>query len=201
MPTDPAALQALAARLEAATEGGRELDQDIAVALFGWVLWQSKYGHWELASPHGKRASSFDWPRQPKFDPDTGEPNPLYGVPPLLADEAGLPYWTASLDAAVALVDAVFPRWQFWVRRNTSPSAHAWIWDGYSEAVAPTFYAPTPALALCRAIVEAKLATAIYEEARDRLAKTPSFIDTIPPETLRQIVEDDGPENIGTWPG
>jgi hypothetical protein len=95
------------AQIEAAKEGARELDAIVAQAI-GWKLWRSKHGYWNLDGPDGQRANTFNDAQEPRFDPDTGEKNPLYDVPPLerLAENADLPLWTSSLDAAVKLIPA-----------------------------------------------------------------------------------------------
>lgn len=92
------------ARLEALTGPDRRADQEIAKAL-GWTMWRSKHGYWEFSDPKGvKRASTFGLESEPKFCPETGKPNPHYDAEPLLADEAGLPEWTGSIDAAMSMV-------------------------------------------------------------------------------------------------
>ena len=92
-------------RLRNATEGSRGMDAEIALSA-GWTVWQSKHGYWNLDGPNGERFSTIDSYREPRHCPDTGVENPKYGIPPWedLADLAGLPLWTTSIDAALTLV-------------------------------------------------------------------------------------------------
>ena len=65
------------------------------------------------------------------------------------------PRYTASLDAALALVERVLPGWGFYIRRNAYGCEAALVSSGLCGVTQPRIEAPTPALALCLALVRA----------------------------------------------
>ena len=94
-------LASLIAKLEAAPEGSRELDEQIALATRTWTVWLSKHRRWNFDSPNDRH---FSWPQSsiPLHDTDTGRKIILSEMPwPGWADEADLPEWSTSLDAAL----------------------------------------------------------------------------------------------------
>jgi hypothetical protein len=94
----------LIARLAAATEPSRELDEAIAIAIGMWKPWASKHRYWNFDDPDGAK---FHWPTDglPNFDPDTGKRIKLSETPPSgWAEHANLPEWTASIDAGRSLL-------------------------------------------------------------------------------------------------
>lgn len=69
---------------------------------------------------------------------------------------------TQSLDAALALAERVLPGWAWMVRGSHydgDEASRARVWQPYADPPAGDFDAlsPTPALALCAAIVKAKI--------------------------------------------
>lgn len=120
----------LAERLEKATGPDREIDLDLMV--LGWGGPRERY----LTDELGRLA--FGDQRQ----------------------------FTSSLDAAVALCERVLPGWGVEVLASDRDNWRAAVWPWISsrgtrdERGFNYSYAPTPALALCLAVVRAKLAEA-----------------------------------------
>ena len=136
----------LIARLEAATEGSRELDCLIHVAVHGWKL--ARIG----PDAHGENASEFYTPTGELFDgfsyPPIGQIDRFYHVPQ--RDTA----YTASLDAAATLVPNGF---KFYVA-NEVDYGHACAWRDGSKISGGCTDIATPALALCIAALRARAA-------------------------------------------
>ena len=100
----------LIARFEAAEEGSRELDEDIALEI-GWAkAFLSKHRYWNMDvqdANEPNRRNTFCWPHSPiaKYRSDTGEEIILGDTPwSGWAWECDLPRYTTSLDAALTLV-------------------------------------------------------------------------------------------------
>ena len=134
MPADPAALEALLARLEGTAEGSRELDVELFKAFClptEWFGWQVTTVNW--------RGDDYD------LVTDDGC---------LHKDVGSAGSFTASLDAAVALAERVLPGC-WWTAGNCRREAHATI--GHEVGAGPIDQieglAPSgqTALALCRA--------------------------------------------------
>lgn len=104
-------LSTLIERVEALTGPDREVDCAIAVSLGFYDLWKSKHGYWNVEGIDGERFTVPGRPSDMAFDPATGQKLSPEQPPFDWADEAGLPEWTASIDAAVALVERVLPGW------------------------------------------------------------------------------------------
>lgn len=149
MPSD------LIARLGAATEPSRELDEEIAIAIGMWKHWLSKHRYWNFDGPDDAK---FHWPTNglPKFNPDTGKRIELSETPPSgWAQDADLPEWTASLDAAMTLV----PEGYLWeLKQGFEATAMVWsVMIDYDEQHPAPFGASLrPALALCIAALRAR---------------------------------------------
>ncbi len=160
-------------RLSDATEGARELDALMAVELLGWSVWKSKHGYWNVTGPDGNTFSHGSYP-EGEFDPFTGAKLPDPEAPMTWADDAGLPPYTASLDAALALASRVLPGVQLaiyteWAMTEGEPQDADGSWTITDETPRGCWVrsyggvernmsacAATPALALCIAILSAK---------------------------------------------
>lgn len=79
-----------------------------------------------------------------------------------------IPAYTASLDAALALVGRVLPGWRWMVRRvypeDSGPLYAAYVMPADDRAIGDVPSAPTPALALIKALLRALLADAERSE-------------------------------------
>lgn len=125
-------IEALIEKLETAEEGSRELDAEIALQVAGWTL--EKRGAERKA---WWRAPGQSWA-------STYNNNP--------------PQFTRSLDAALALVAAKLPSREWGVyadleNRRYDAFVADDVWDESFENITAT--APTPALALCLALLKA----------------------------------------------
>ena len=142
-------LSELLKRVEAATGPDRELDAHLAV-IAGLNMCFCDY---EAGSYHG------DCP-----PPGCGEPLGLHderhSYPVQWQDDERLPAYTASIDAALALVEKVLPGWRRqifedrsggWTARLVSPSSDVVSTD---ELKPP----PTASLAILAALLRAKIA-------------------------------------------
>ena len=91
-------------RLEGASEGNRDLDELIALAIGLWRACLSKHRYWNFENEE----RSFHWPESiPEYSSESGKRILLIdGAPPWpgWADIADLPPYTASLDAALTLI-------------------------------------------------------------------------------------------------
>lgn len=166
-------MKELIARLEAATEGSRELDGDIALAIGLYKVWLSKHRYWNFEGPNDKRGT---WPDSgiPEYDSRTGKKIVLTEKPDrswvyYIGD---VPEFTTSIEAALTLVP------EGWGWEVGSPYADgeplgggqpwAQIWKRGAnvriDGLAAVPYAPgrshtnaqTPALALCIAALRAR---------------------------------------------
>ena len=149
----------LITRLEQATEGSMDFNEDIALASGLWRAWVSKYRRWNFDGPDG---AHFSWPEPlPKYSSETGEEieipdHPWNGW----GWDAGLPDFSGSLDAALTLVPG---RWQWLWRVEALSSVNRY---GALLSFFPTTgeenkeniiaKASTPALALCIAALRAR---------------------------------------------
>lgn len=140
----------LITRLEAATGPDREIDLDIAVGLKiapGGEKWERRNGRYDQGgSPHLRENRA----------PDPG-PWPTFSAQP----------YTASVDAALALLERVLPGWAGMVSFGPSEMQRADVWGpvkeiGEAEDGTPVEMrddgdgeAPTPAIALCIAVLRA----------------------------------------------
>lgn len=134
-------LSALIARLEAAEAGSRELDA---------LVWKALNPRGEIAIKGAGRPGLVNWRcRIPGATIANSWTNPGR--------------YTTSLDAALALAERVLPGWYFGVQQNryVSPDMPD-NWSAYLSAPRALDQgdiegeAPTPALALCIAILRAK---------------------------------------------
>lgn len=148
-------IEQLIAKLEAASEGSRELDGEIAIAL-GWSLWRSKHGYWNFDGPDKEHHSTFGDPQELRFDPDTGKRNAGYDVPPLacLADRADVAAYTTSFDAAVTLVQKGW-RWYGGQQSPNRRGAFASVTRNIDSTTLRVEDVSTPVLALCIAALKA----------------------------------------------
>lgn len=106
----------LAARLEVDSEGSRELDWQLIKALFGFSMWKSKHGYWNLdwpaEWPFSERPLHCSIPgRSPDdvYDSETGKKLPPEEEPTDWLDTIECPAFTASLDDALALAEWALP--------------------------------------------------------------------------------------------
>lgn len=139
----PADLPALAARLREAREGDRETDAEIAEFFGHKITWRS-------AGLTMESTPVIHWQA----------PHPYAGM------REPCPFFTSSLDAAVALVRAVEPDFT-WTIDSAGYDNGVWQ-DGKAGAFlfgpwssghpSSKAFAPTPALALCLALVEWRIA-------------------------------------------
>lgn len=143
------ALADLKALLDRATEPSRELDARLHIALYGWKLSPvpadaDGKNAGEVYTPDGKPpGNGFTYPHK-------GAIHPHYHVPDVR--------YTASLDAATQLCERLLPGWYWGAGNNpyASPQEAHSAWVTSPEGRGPgKLFAPTPALALCRAIVTA----------------------------------------------
>ena len=132
-------LQELIARVEAASEPDRDLDGEIEVAMFGGTIIQTQDNHTMTANIAVRRPSA----------------NHVGGFA-----REHVPGYTASLDAAVRLVEEKLPGWSYGfamrgdkLRREgcDDERAYAWLKNG-DQADAD---APTLPLAILSALLEA----------------------------------------------
>ncbi len=134
-------------KLGEATEGSRELDGEIARALFPYALIMTDAGQ----VGRGARPATYE-PIGTRVD--------LPGD--VIAECTGVPFYTTSLDAALALAGRVLPGWT--VAQIGQDDARGWfveLREGYQTsfsrvAMSPWPRQPTPALALCLAILSAQ---------------------------------------------
>ncbi|KTS02525.1 hypothetical protein SB2_25595 [Methylobacterium radiotolerans] len=80
------------------------------------------------------------------------------------SDIAEWPHYTRSVDAALDLQAFVLPAWGG--RVSFGPCSTARLWDLEGNEKTPGQDARTPALAICRALLSAKLALLTQEEGR-----------------------------------
>jgi hypothetical protein len=133
----------LIARLEAATEGSRELDYLIHGTIKGWRL--------------PDQSHRFSWWTGQSFQ--YGDPADMRRA--IYIDEEALPYYTTSLDAALTLL----PKGWFW-RAGMTPVFEGWAFiqkyhsdhtqPGETEFGFRRERGTTPALALCIACLKAR---------------------------------------------
>lgn len=151
-------LRALAERLEKATGADRALDGLLAV-LGGWE-WHGDggverhatcAGHW--VSPESPTNGSFG-----KRGPGLCD---CLTISERFGNTEDAPAYTSSIDAAVALAERVLAGCH-WSVTNAAvrPRANVWAPQPTRPIMGPYSSAPTPALALCLAVVRAKLAEA-----------------------------------------
>lgn len=141
----PQDLKALLERVKKAEGADRELDADI-----WWIL---DHSHAERAFNNGA----------------TGLPRPL---PPTLPIPGGLgrlgvramaPILTASIDAALALVERKLPEWSWYLRGTPDGLSFGKLWSPFSEPSGDfSGQAMTPPLALLAALL-----TALIEQEVD----------------------------------
>lgn len=147
-------IHAVIAALEKAVAPQRDLDGDIALASGLWKCWLSKHRYWNFEGPQRR----FSWPERGigQYDEDTGKKIVLTDEPwPDWIWSADVPEYTASLDAALALL------WNAGdVEIKSARHRKGWIanvWGAGSLGIARAD-APTAALALCIAALKARAA-------------------------------------------
>jgi hypothetical protein len=126
-------LKDLLARIEATTEGSYDLNEAIAEALLGVKVWKSKHGYWNVSFPS-------DWPygrtenitmpgRRPDevYDAATGQKLPAETVPTGWSMDVDLPEFTASMDAALALVERVSPGIAWEIAKQDEGDPEQWF--------------------------------------------------------------------------
>ncbi len=128
-------LRSILARLEAATGPDRELDAEIAIALLDAP---------KLAS--GKKVRRTDL-RASKEGYVHHKADLCYSAN----------HYTASIDAAVALIERVLPGAEWSAARNSNGEYFGWI---VSDGMPHCDDHETPALVLCTALVKALIAVA-----------------------------------------
>jgi hypothetical protein len=140
--TDRATLLALAERCEQAAGPDRVLDAEIAVGLFGGeVVW--KTARYTMDAYPARRVQNSDY---------------IGGY-----QNAAIPVYTESLDAAIALVPEgpCWIRQDYWrgtQRQHYQPMASIMLCGEPGKASTHTGKADTPALALCAAALRARAA-------------------------------------------
>ena len=136
-------LSALIARLEAAEAGSRELDAEIWAALRS-----EKIKITGIAQPYGD---------------NSGATQVLFTLPPKRTESATQKRGdfqhaepaTTSIDAALALAERMLPGWRKFVEVVGDGRGSACVFLAHEAIDRPWFHAPTPALALCIAILRA----------------------------------------------
>lgn len=147
-------LAELERRLEAATGPDRELDESIAMALGLAEAFFSKHRYW-CVSYQGEHWISGTYPN---FHPDTGKKNVVPAEPHGWGWDVSLPEYTASLDAALALVEEKLPGWEWRVMWNGCQGNLAELTDNETaESSMENFsgLGATPALGLLLALIRA----------------------------------------------
>lgn len=143
-------MEDLIGQLEAAEVGSRELDGAIHRSMFPDDL---------IMTDPGSVGSVW---RRPKREPIGSYPE-LPGL--TIAECMGVSPYTESMDAALALAERVLPKETFWeVSHNAVINGqrmyHADVFPPYQSGEATFWgYGPHPALALCIAILRAKMET------------------------------------------
>ena len=137
---DRAELEALIRRVEALTGPYREVDEIIATTIGGYVY-----------EKRGRDQKAWFYPE------DGGWRRQKYGV------QDGLPRYTASLDATVALVERCLPGWRHAYERRATGINLAWVSDDDEGPAMPSVGA-TPALSLLSALLRALSDKAKEEE-------------------------------------
>ena len=141
-------LDALIERLEKLEGADRGVDGLIARDVDGWVPhfdlegdrlleWHDFGGHWHRAGTHPKGAAC-----KARSDSYPGF-------------ERECPSYTASLDAALALVARVLPGWGFHFGSNIDDTFHAEVEHRMAPGTASVADAKTPAIALYLATLQA----------------------------------------------
>lgn len=149
----------LAARLEAAEQGSRELDEEIALALGVWKVWLSKHRRWNFDGPEGRH---FSWPDPiPHYDSSTGDEIKLSEAPwSGWCWDADLPEYTTSVDDGLALLREMPGEWDWGMghglsSRNDQVVSYAVVAPRGTKHAGIESSAATPALALAAALVRA----------------------------------------------
>lgn len=139
-----AGMSALIARLEAAKEGGRELDGLVARA-FGW----------HRVEPRHMRGKAGGWIAPQDFIGLHGDGSPMLDSLHGTDIHRDPPRVTTSIDAALALSERVLPGYLV----NLCQSLDRWdaSLDSEDDVYAHGAHAKTGSLALCIAILRAKL--------------------------------------------
>lgn len=150
---EPTALADLLARVEAATAPDRELDARLHVALH-----PHEHGMIHPGRPDGSRGSShgplsgMDWDAWSRLAKHRGSDLGM------VANHGLWPDYTASLNAALTLVERALPGWDYRVERDEGVhKAGVWRSGTYFGGYG-TESAPTPALALLAALLRALIA-------------------------------------------
>lgn len=140
-------LQALAERLEKATGPSRELDAALHVALVKPEQYPDDLRYFRLPS------ASMD-------HMDMCAPGTYWLKQRSGASLQTAPTYSASLDAAIALCERVLPDNMRWSISNAAvkPRANVFPLSPTRPIMGPYSSAATPALALCLAIVRARIA-------------------------------------------
>lgn len=141
-PMNKSTLEELLRRVEGATEGSRELDADLWIAV-GPRPMGDNFAHW-----------IHDW--EPGW-----EPGPYAGAVQMV-ENGGVftsPEFTASLDASLALVTRVLPG-SGWQITNTGGSSSYCMISQRSEAGDHTGDGATPVLAVVAALLKALISQA-----------------------------------------
>jgi hypothetical protein len=149
--------------IEQAGEGSRELDWQLVKALFGFSMWKSKHGYWNLdwpaEWPFSERPLHCSIPgRSPDdvYDSETGKKLPPVAVPTDWLDTIECPEFTTSLDAALALAERVLkPPYTGPISLTIAGSGQAYIDHIDPCGMGVQAFGRTPALALCLAILKA----------------------------------------------
>ena len=123
-------MDSLIKRLQEAESGAQELDALMAVHVMGWIF-HDREQTWELPE---------------------GSPWPAY------RNKWGVPHWTTSLDAAVALIGEKLPGWKWSAGTTVGGSGYGCVEDDDQDAedeLGFDGWASTPALSLCIALLAA----------------------------------------------
>lgn len=134
-PPDRAALLALRDRVRGLTGLAREVDVEIAEALGHKITWLARD---DIRNANG--GPVIHWQA----------PHPYAGM------REPCPPWTASLDAVVALIERVLPGQDWEVSGSNYANIYSLPFNGIVARL-PRMKAPTPALALLLALIEALL--------------------------------------------
>lgn len=128
-------LSALIAKLEAAATGSRALDGDVA-----WVFHPKLWGRRNPVNGQHQWMTEID-----------GKPRVL-------------PRYTTSIDAALALAERVLPGWGFFLRKDRDGCNCGLVYPDASFVTPGCGSSPTPALALCAAILKAHASRTVEGE-------------------------------------
>lgn len=147
-------LSELIERVESGDEPDYFLHEEIALAVGGYSVFQSKHGYWRFRSPDGQETTADG--RYGDYDPQTGEKLPEEIAPSGWGDVLHVPEYTSSLDAVLSLIEAKLPGWYWGAEKMEPQSFEANVFDGRRAADRlHSAYSSSPARALLAAALRA----------------------------------------------